>query len=68
MQKSDAHYLYGYKQVNSKKSRDQKDSKAKKNHYSPTTNSDDRNRGQSSQALSWLSKKSFSSNKEDQQG
>lgn len=64
------HYSYGHKSLKSKKSRNQKNSETKKNHHSPTVDSNSRskNEGQLDQVLGRSSKKDSCSNRGSQGG
>lgn len=66
MWQSNAYSSYGHKLLKNEESKDQKDSKAKKKDLT-TADSHSRIGGQSSQALSWSSKKDFYLNKRGQQ-
>lgn len=67
--KGDACCAKDHRLLKSEKSKDQKEFQAKKNHNPPVDNNNSRgrNRGQSSQALNWSSKKDFGLNREGQQ-
>lgn len=55
------HYFCNYKPLKSKKFKDQKDFKVKKNHHPLTTNSNNEigNKSQPSQALGWFFNKNY---------
>lgn len=56
-------FYFGYKHLENEKSREQKNSKTKKNLHPSITHHNDRNRSLSDQTLSWFSKKDFCLNK-----
>lgn len=67
VQESDARCPHGYRLLKNEESRDQADSKAKKNHSATYNKSRNRNRDRLSQALSQSFKKDSHSNKRGQQ-
>lgn len=64
MQESDARCSSDYKPLKNEESKDQKNSKTKKD-YLPAANNNSKNKGQSAQALGQSSKNNFRSNRGD---
>lgn len=67
MRKSDTSWSHKYEPLKNEKFKNQKDFKAKKNHFTANSKNRSKNGNQSDQALDWFSTKDFHSNKRSQQ-